>query len=264
MTERIAMRYTVALQGFGEADRLALTRFFGLGARRAPEYAPADSLDNADFILADADAPGCLAAIVDKGRLRDTVLVASVAPPAGLRWLARPIAPAELLRELDALLELRLAPFDEPVASDWVMADTGPPEGSFDDSPGRDVLVVDDSRIALKFLQVRLQGLGYRVHLAQTSDDALRLLARQAFTLVFLDVVLGPTDPLDGLGLCQTIKQRKSHPGDLAPKVVLVTGQASSSDRVRGDLAGCDAYLTKPLLEPAFLEALRLLDPRPA
>lgn len=126
-----------------------------------------------------------------------------------------------------------------------------------------DVLVVDDSRVALKFLQVRLQGLGYRVHLACDAAQALERLAEQAFSLVFLDVVLGAEGGMDGLALCQHIKQRKTHPGGIAPAVVLVTGQASSSDRVRGDLAGCDAYLTKPLMEEAFLAALQRLGPSP-
>jgi twitching motility two-component system response regulator PilG len=43
--------------------------------------------------------------------------------------------------------------------------------------------------------------------------------------------------------------------------VVLVTGLSSSSDRVRGALAGCDAYLTKPVMEDDFTQTLRMLDP---
>ena len=40
----------------------------------------------------------------------------------------------------------------------------------------------------------------------------------------------------------------------------MVTGLASSSDRVRGSLAGCDAYLSKPLAESEFIAALREVD----
>ncbi|MBC7955626.1 MAG: response regulator, partial [Cytophagales bacterium] len=130
--------------------------------------------------------------------------------------------------------------------------------------PAKDVLVVDDSRVALKFLQTRLQGLGYRVHLAMGAEQAQERLASQAFSIVFLDVVLGPQGGMDGLALCQHIKRRKAHPGDLAPAVVLVTGLSGAMDRVRGDLAGCDAYLTKPLMEDEFVATLRQLDPLPA
>ena len=79
---------------------------------------------------------------------------------------------------------------------------------------------------------------------------------------MFLDVALGPEGSVDGFALCQHIKQRKVHPGDLAPAVVMVTGLSGSMDRVRGDLAGCDAYLTKPLMEDEFVAALRHLDPQ--
>jgi DNA-binding response OmpR family regulator len=41
----------------------------------------------------------------------------------------------------------------------------------------------------------------------------------------------------------------------------MVTGLSGAMDRVRGSLAGCDAYLTKPLSDDELLHALRLLDP---
>ena len=43
--------------------------------------------------------------------------------------------------------------------------------------------------------------------------------------------------------------------------VILVTGLAGATDRVRGSLAGCDAYLTKPVAEAELLHVLRTLDP---
>ena len=43
--------------------------------------------------------------------------------------------------------------------------------------------------------------------------------------------------------------------------VVFTTGDARSTNRVRGSLAGCDAYLTKPLLEDELIAALRDVDP---
>ncbi|HEV7915046.1 MAG TPA: response regulator, partial [Albitalea sp.] len=131
-----------------------------------------------------------------------------------------------------------------------------------EDDTGTDVLLVEDSAIARRFLQVRLQQLGYRVHLAVSGDEALQLLRRERFALVFLDIVLGAPGSLDGLAVCQQIRHdprlSRGHP----PKVVIVTGLSGESDRVRGSLAGCDAYLTKPLAQAELLHALRTLDPR--
>ncbi len=79
--------------------------------------------------------------------------------------------------------------------------------------------------------------------------------------MVFLDVGLGPEGSVDGFPICQHIKQRQEHPGGIAPAVLMVTGRSGSMDRVRGDLAGCDASLTQPLMGDEFVAALRQLGP---
>jgi CheY-like chemotaxis protein len=265
MPERIPMRYTVALQGFSDFERRAMASFFRLAQQRAPAYEQAASPAESDFIIADADHPADAAAVRAAERLQDTIFIGAHAPAGACAWLPRPIEPTRIVRELDLLLEQRLASFDEPPlgeeSGNW--GNPGPNQLTpAEGRPAKDVLVVDDSRIALKFLQTRLHGLGYRVHLARDPAQALERLGAQAFSLVFLDVGLGgPEGGMDGFALCQHIKQRKSHPGGVAPAVLMVTGRTASTDRVRGDLAGCDAYLTKPLMEAEFVAALRQLDP---
>jgi two-component system, cell cycle response regulator len=259
MPERIAMRYTVALQGFSDFERNALASFFRLGQQRVPAYVQGTSPAESDFVIADADSATALEAINDADRLQDTVFIGTRAPAGSAACLPRPIDPARILRELDLLLEARLALFDEPPIPEWISSTPDALSGT-DGLPAPDVLVVDDSRIALKFLQARLQGLGYRVHAVPTADEAMALLETQAFSLVFLDLDLGDST-LDGLAICQHLKQRPTHPGGVVPSVVIVTGSTSSTDRVRGDLAGCDAYLTKPLMEDEFMAALQRVDP---
>jgi len=126
---------------------------------------------------------------------------------------------------------------------------------------GRDVLVVEDSAIARKFLQQRLQRMGYHVHLASSGEEALDMIDEMPFAIVFLDIQLGDANGLDGLQVCQLMRQRALSRGEDDLAIVMVTGSASAADRVRGSLAGCDAYLTKPLLEPLFVQALRQIDP---
>ena len=263
MPERIPMRYTVALQGFSDFERSALASFFRLAQQRAPAYEQAESVAESDFIIADADHPNGVAAVRSADRLQDTIFIGTRAPDGAVAWLPRPIEPTRIVREIDLLLEQRLASLDEPPHTDWASSGSNGPMPD-DGRPAKDVLVVDDSRIALKFLQARLQRLGYRVHVAHDAAQALERLATQSFSLVFLDVTLGPEGSMNGLAVCQHIKQRKTHPGDIAPAVVMVTSIASSSERVRADLAGCDAYLTKPLMEDEFLLTLRQIDPLPA
>ena len=284
--------YTVALEGFSAFERDALASFFRLAARRSPAYVQVAGAGASDFLIADADHPASLAAVRRHQRTGDAVFVGKEAPPGALAWLPRPIDPMHIVRELDSLVELRLAP---PSAAPGAAAIAAMDLSRLDDdvvdlllpeadeafqsaalaaSPAtaavpawrggsaREVLVVEDSAIARKFLQLRLQRLGYRVQTAATGEDALDLLEHHWFPIVFVDVVLAPPGAgIDGLRVCQHIKQRAAQPGGKPTAVVLVTGLTGSSDRVRGSLAGCDAYLTKPLLEGAFIAALRQIDP---
>ena len=126
---------------------------------------------------------------------------------------------------------------------------------------GRAVLVVDSTPIARAFLMQRLRELGYDAHGADHGELALAMVEQQVFAIVFLELTLTPENGIDGLTLCQAIKQKPDHPRGIVPAVVITTSRNGSSDRVRGSLAGCDAYLTKPLAEAAFLVALREIDP---
>ena len=257
MNERIRMRYTVALQGLSEFERSALASFFRLAQGRVPGYDEAASIAASDFILADADHPADVAAVRAAERLQDCVFIGAQAPPGAAACLPRPIEPTHIVRELDQLVEARLALLDAPHEIEGTLA---PAPQAARDGHGKDVLVVDDSRIALRFLQVRLQGLGYSVHVAASAAQAMERLAAQPYALVFLDISLGESQA-DGLALCQHIKQRAAQPGSTAPAVVLIAGHGSSADRVRAQLAGSDAYLAKPLMEDEFVATLRRLDP---
>lgn len=113
-------------------------------------------------------------------------------------------------------------------------------------------LLVDDSEIALRYLQTRLQRWGLQIDLAGSSGAAIERLAAHSYDLVFLDVELGAGSELGGLELCRHIKQSAAA---VSASVVMVSAHHSELDRVRGALAGCDAYLAKPLQE-AELERL--------
>jgi twitching motility two-component system response regulator PilG len=68
---------------------------------------------------------------------------------------------------------------------------------------------------------------------------------------VFLDVVL---PGIDGYQVCKLIKSNKQAIKKTA--VVMLTSRSSPFDKLRGSLAGCDEYLTKPLDEDRLLEVI--------
>ncbi len=283
--------FTVAIEGFSAFERQALASFFRLAARRSPAFRQVDEPGMADFLIADADHAASVAAVRRGQRVEDTVFIGAAAPEGAAAWLPRPIDPVHVMRALDELVELRLSAPEPPSA----MMDLDPMEvdtlrGGLDDLPqrreppapaaeaapapapapaasrprgggGREVLLVEDSPIARQFLKQRLQHLGYRVIECASGEAALELLSRRTFEMVFLDVVLGPPGSIDGLQLCQRLKQRGAQRAGLRTVVVMVTGLDGATDRVRGSLAGCDAYLTKPLHESEFIATLLQVDP---
>jgi CheY-like chemotaxis protein len=299
MSDRPTEQYTVALQGFSDFERSSLTSFFRLASKRSPGYQQVADLNESDFVIADADQGSALQAVVSAHRQLDTVFVGSRAPEGAACWVRRPIEPTHIVRELDSMVALRVsastvslsalaaeaAAETDVVEVDEALGlasarpqvglgvggnapvDEGAPRvpsiaAFFDeDAPGPPVLVAEDSRIARRFLQMRLQRLGYRVYLASDGDEALEQITQQPFELVFLDVALGSPGSIDGLAICQHLKQHPDFAGGRAPRVIFVTGMSGASDRVRGRLAGCDAYLTKPLHEAEFMKTLHSLDP---
>ena len=115
------------------------------------------------------------------------------------------------------------------------------------------ILVVDDSDIALRFMASNLQRFGFQVHLARSGAEAIERVARRHFEFVFLDVMM---EGLDGFHTCKSIK-RSTYPDNRPPPtVVMLTSRGTAVDRLRGTMAGADAYLTKPLQEAELLKVV--------
>jgi CheY-like chemotaxis protein len=114
------------------------------------------------------------------------------------------------------------------------------------------ILVVDDSDIALKFMRNRLTRFGFRTDLVNSGEEALGRMNTRPYKFVFLDVMM---EGMDGYQTCRAIKQRKYSEGK-PPVVVMLTSRGGTIDKIRGTLAGCDAYLTKPLNERDLIAVL--------
>ncbi|MGI9331542.1 MAG: response regulator [Gammaproteobacteria bacterium] len=112
-------------------------------------------------------------------------------------------------------------------------------------------LVVDDSLPVRIQMKLALQGLADEVVFAETGEEAVELLSRNTYSIVFLDVIL---PGCDGYAICKSIKQDPRH-GDTP--VVMLTSNSSPADRVKGKLAGCDTYLIKPVKRAVFEEVVK-------
>jgi CheY-like chemotaxis protein len=105
------------------------------------------------------------------------------------------------------------------------------------------VLAVDDSPLMRTFLLNKLQPYGIQPEFASSGEEALFKISKQHFDMIFLDVML---PGMDGYDVCKMIKKNKDNN---LMKVVMLTSKDKTFDKIRGTMAGCDGYLTKPVDE---------------
>lgn len=118
------------------------------------------------------------------------------------------------------------------------------------DAPADWVLVVDDNLTVREFMRSKLAPFNFNVDYAESGEQAVGLTGHRRYACVFLDVVM---PGIDGYQVCKLIKSKKAQG---KTHVVMLTSKGSPFDKIRGAMAGCDAYLTKPVDEEKLLETI--------
>ena len=167
--------------------------------------------------------------------------------------ISRPIMATRLLGILDDLQVSTERPAfarEEAVETEPVTPAAQPPvaqgPAAVTEASRLTALVVDDSLPIRRQIELELAHFVGHVDLAEDGERALELIAARSYDIVFLDVVL---PGMDGYKICRTIKRDKRTKGT---PVIMLTGKSSPFDRVKGKLAGCDTYLTKPVDHATF------------
>ena len=108
------------------------------------------------------------------------------------------------------------------------------------------VLVVDDSLPVRQALEMKLTMMNYHVDLATNGQQAIELINSNHYDSVFLDVIM---PGMDGYEVCKKVKRDKNKKHI---PIIMLTSKSSPFDKVKGKLAGCDSYLTKPVEHEEF------------
>lgn len=137
------------------------------------------------------------------------------------------------------------APQPGPAPGPAQPAQTAAPTGK------KQVLVVDDSLAVRQQLMSFLEKRGMSASFAESGDDAVAKCQNATYDCILLDVLM---PGMDGYETCRRIK---AMPHLLKKvKVIMLTSRTSPFDRIRGKMAGCDAYLTKPVQAQKLYETL--------
>jgi twitching motility two-component system response regulator PilG len=239
--------------GLSESERRVLTSISWLSQSRPRGYEFQDLGAAAEYqiYLVDGDNEAALREWqrAYAAQPAPSVALASREIP-GARTLKRPMG-SRLLAMLDEVTvqqlhympELHIGGADAPLAVR--------PEARPTRRAEYRALIVDDSPTVRRQIALSLNAFDVASDAAENGEEALRRVARQRYDIVFLDVVM---PGMDGYQVC---KQIKKDPETKRIPVIMLTGKSSPFDRVRGSLAGCDTYLTKPVENARFQEVVK-------
>ncbi len=129
----------------------------------------------------------------------------------------------------------------KPAHDDEVVIETHETQGSR-------ILVVDDSLVVREQLKKVLTKYGYEVTTAESGEEALAVFKPRYYDRVLLDVIMPNAD---GYEVCRKIKHIDKH-----TPVIMLTSKSSPFDKIKGKMAGCKAYLTKPVVLENLLAKL--------
>jgi PAS domain S-box-containing protein len=104
------------------------------------------------------------------------------------------------------------------------------------------VLVVDDNVVNLVIMRKFLANLGINADVAANGREAINLVQRHDFDLVFMDVQM---PEIDGLTATRIIREL---PLIVQPFIIALTANAFETDRERCLAAGMNDFLSKPFL----------------
>ncbi len=110
------------------------------------------------------------------------------------------------------------------------------------------VLVVDDSVSIQKSLEINLLTLPNigQIDFADSGEMALEKVDTKQYDIIFLDVMM---PGIDGYETCTQIRKKPLYK---KTPIVMVSAKCSPLDEVKGIIAGCTTYLTKPVQNEAF------------
>lgn len=259
---------SVAIIGIPAPEEKRLHAAFRHSETRATTYALAGLETIPDILMVNADDPESL---VKWRQYRDRLANAGNSIPASVLvsqnrefqtqhyQVRRPLIASRAISILDQVTSNELGRSDDvafatatnvtSVAvdktpnSDSAVADTATDNGY-------SALVVDDSLPVRIQLDQALKPFARRVDFAENGEEAFELINANSYDLIFLDVIL---PGVDGYEICKVIKQGNARD----TPVIMLTGNSSSADRIKGKLAGCDTYLIKPVGEAVFQEVVQ-------
>lgn len=101
-------------------------------------------------------------------------------------------------------------------------------------------LVIDDDPSIVRFLEIYLEGQGFRIHSALTGAEGIETARQLVPDIILLDYVMPDLNGLEVLRRLKQDERTRSIP------VVVLTARSEVGEKVKGLDLGVDDYITKP------------------
>jgi len=115
------------------------------------------------------------------------------------------------------------------------------------------VLIIEDNAANMKLAVLLLQNAGHAVMCATDAETGLTIARADRPDLILMDIQL---PDMDGLAATALLKQDAV---TAAIPVIALTAMAMKEDREKSQIAGCDAYIAKPLRYRELYAAINTL-----
>jgi two-component system, OmpR family, response regulator VicR len=99
------------------------------------------------------------------------------------------------------------------------------------------VLVVDDEKAIVEFIELNLMRQGFSVLKAYTGREAINIVKESKPDIILLDIML---PDIDGFEVCRSIRGFSNAP------VIMLTARGEDVDKIIGLEMGADDYMVKP------------------
>ena len=115
------------------------------------------------------------------------------------------------------------------------------------------VLIIEDNPANLKLACLLLRHARHAVLCAVDAETGLTLARAEQPDLILMDIQL---PGMDGLAATALLKQ---DPATAAIPIIALTAMAMKADQEKSQIAGCDAYIVKPLRYQELYAAIDIL-----
>jgi twitching motility two-component system response regulator PilG len=236
----------VSLINFPEIDSLKLQKILQLSKINSYNISTFNSQSATDlfFFYGDNYAQQAEFNSLSAQQYARVIIVAKSAPEINCHYLSLPLIASRVLNLLDKITGNQT---DNHSSMEKVFSLTSDMELNFR------VLVVDDSIPMQKALAAEIKKMDHpsEIDFASSGEEALQYVEKNHYDFIFLDIIM---PGIDGFETCT--QMRKQSKLKKTP-IIMLSAKTSPLDEVKGVMAGCTTYMTKPIVHEEFQKVIR-------